>query len=115
LCGECVTLRLVLDHEDNYLISAMPSSTIVVVKTLAKHVATRLGKQAFCVVFENDLERCWPRKEMARTKREKAIQSFAESQGWNAAILEGGFGQRAIFLRQEPKAADNEGASVIPA
>ena len=48
---------------------AMPSSTIIVLKTLAEHIAARLEERAFCVVFENDLERCWPRKEIARTKR----------------------------------------------
>ena len=78
---------------------AMPSSTIIVLKTLAEHIAARLEERAFCVVFENDLERCWPRKEIARTKREREIQDFAESQGWTAAILEGGFGMRAIFQR----------------
>jgi muramoyltetrapeptide carboxypeptidase LdcA involved in peptidoglycan recycling len=78
---------------------AMSSSTIIVLKALAEHIAARLEERAFCVVFENDLERCWPRKEIARTKREREIQGFAESQGWTAAILEGGFGMRAIFQR----------------
>ena len=66
-------------------------------KTLAKHLAARLKKRSFSVVFENDLERCWPRKEMARSERERKIQAFAESQGWTAAILESAFGTRAIF------------------
>jgi len=64
---------------------------------LAKHLAARLKKRSFCVLFENDLERCWPRKEMARSERERKIQAFAESQGWTAAILESAFGTRAIF------------------
>jgi hypothetical protein len=68
------------------------------VKTLAKHVSTQLGKRAFCVVFENDLERCWPRKEMTRAKREREIQHFAESQGWTAAIVDGS-DMRAIFQK----------------
>jgi hypothetical protein len=29
-------------------------------KTLAKHVAARLRERAFCVAFEDDLERGWP-------------------------------------------------------
>jgi hypothetical protein len=33
---------------------------IVVLKTLAKHVAARLRERAFCVAFEDDLERGWP-------------------------------------------------------
>jgi len=75
------------------------SSTIIVLKTLAEHIAARLEERAFCVVFENDLERCWPRKELARTKREREIQGFAESQGWTAAILDTGFGTRAILQK----------------
>jgi hypothetical protein len=71
-------------------------------KILAKYVAAKLEKRAFCVVFEGDLERCWPRKQMARLKREGEIQAFAESQGWTADILEGSFGTRAIFRRPEP-------------
>jgi muramoyltetrapeptide carboxypeptidase LdcA involved in peptidoglycan recycling len=88
--------------------AAMSSSTIIVLKTLAEHIAARLEERAFCVVFENDLERCWPRKEMARTKREREIQGFAESQGWTAAILEGGFGTRAIFRSLQLGVASSE-------
>jgi hypothetical protein len=47
-------------------------------KILAKHVAARLEDRSFCVVFEGDLERCWPRKEIA-PERERKIQAFAES------------------------------------
>jgi hypothetical protein len=92
----------------------MPSSTIIILKALAEHIGARLGERAFCVVFENDLERCWPRKEMARTKRETEIQHFAESQGWTAAILEGGFGMRPLFQRLEPCVADYESPSLVP-
>jgi hypothetical protein len=77
-------------------------------KVLAKHVAARLEERSFCVVFEGDLERCWPRKGIARSQRERKIQAFAESQGWTAAIVEGAFGTRAIFRRLEP------GASAVP-
>ena len=77
-------------------------------KILAKHVAARLEKRSFCVVFEDDLERCWPRKGIARSERERKIQAFAESQSWTAAIVEGAFGTRAIFRRLEP------GASAVP-
>jgi hypothetical protein len=68
-------------------------------KTLAKHVAARLEERAYCVVFEGDLERCWPRKQMAGLEREGEIQALAKAQGWTAAILEGAFGTRAIFRR----------------
>jgi hypothetical protein len=69
-------------------------------KTLAKHVAAQLKERTFCVVFENDVERCWPSNKMMHAKRKKKIQSFAESQGWTAAVLEGGFGTRAIISRR---------------
>jgi hypothetical protein len=68
-------------------------------KTLAKHVAERLKERALCLVFENDVERCWPSNKIAPAKRTEGIQSFAESQGWTAAIVEGGFGTRVIFLQ----------------
>jgi hypothetical protein len=89
------------------------SSTIIVVETLAKHIAAHLEEQAFCLVFEDDLERCWPRREMARAEREREIQSFAESRGWAAAIVEGGFGTRAIFRGLEPGADNYEGSSAV--
>ena len=66
-------------------------------KTLAKDIATKLGEGAFCVVFEDDLERCWPSNRIPAAKRKREIQNFAESLGWTAAILEGAFGTRAIF------------------
>ena len=69
-------------------------------KTLVKQVAARLKERGFCVVFENDVERCWPSNKMTHTKRKMEIQSFAESQGWTAAILDGGFGTRAIISRR---------------
>jgi hypothetical protein len=68
-------------------------------KTLTKHVGAQLEERAFCVVFEDDLERCWPSMKMARSVRESEIHCFAESQGWIAAILEGEFGMRAIFSK----------------
>jgi hypothetical protein len=68
-------------------------------KILAKHVAAQLEERSFCVVFEGDLERCWPRKGIARPERERKIQAFAESQGWTAAIVEGAFGTRAIISK----------------
>jgi len=71
-------------------------------KTLVKHVAARLEERTYCVVFEGDLERCWPRKQVAGLEREREIQAFAEAQGWTAEILEGAFGTRAIFQRPQP-------------
>jgi len=67
-------------------------------KVLTKQIG-RLGDEAFCVVFEDDLERCWPSNKMSPPKRKREIEDFAESQRWTAAILEGAFGTRAIFRR----------------
>ena len=66
-------------------------------KTLAEQIAARIGERAFCVVFEDDLERCWPSNTMADVKRNREIQNFAQSHGWTAVIVEGAFGTRAIF------------------
>ena len=68
-------------------------------KTLTKQIATRLGEETFCVVFEDDLERCWPSNNISAAKRKRQIEDFAESQGWTAAVLESAFGTRAIFRR----------------
>jgi hypothetical protein len=68
-------------------------------KTLARDVAAGLEERTYCVVFEDDLERCWPSSRMAQAERTREIEEFAESQGWAAAILDAGFGTRAIFRR----------------
>jgi hypothetical protein len=79
-------------------------------KALTKHIATQLEKRAFCVVFEDDLKRCWPSNQMPEAERNGEIHRFAESQGWTATILEGVFGTRAIFQRLEPGGVDYEGS-----
>ena len=78
---------------------------IIALKTLAKHIGEDLTRRGFCVVFENDLKRCWPSDGLEQAQREREIQRFAQSQGWSAAILEGEFGVRAIFRRKMPLAA----------
>jgi hypothetical protein len=83
-------------------------------KTLAEHIAAQLDERAFCVVFEDELERCWPSNPMAQAERNSEIHRFAESQGWSAAIFEGAFGTRAIFQRLESAAGDYEGSPVVP-
>ncbi len=71
-------------------------------KILAEHIAQQLKERGFCVVFEHDLERCWPSSGMSQAERERKIQDFAQSQGWTAAILEAGSTTRAIFQQAEP-------------
>jgi hypothetical protein len=83
-------------------------------KTLAKHIAAQLEERPFCVVFEDDLKRCWPSNPMAEAERNREIHGFAESHGWSAAILDGAFGRRAIFQRLEPDAVDYEGSPGVP-
>jgi hypothetical protein len=85
-------------------INGMNRNAIVVLKTLAKHVAARLRERPFCVVFEDDLEQSWPSKGMAPEIRERRIQDFGESQGWSAAIVDNGFGARAVFHRLKSRA-----------
>ena len=68
---------------------------------LAEHIAQQLKERAFCVVFNRDLERCWPSSGMSQAERERKIQDFAESQGWTAAI-QAGFATRAILQKAEP-------------
>ena len=75
-------------------------------KTLTKEISAKLGERAFCVVFEDDLDRCWPSNKMQNGKRKREIQNFAQSRGWSTAILEGEFGIRAIFRSVEPVTAD---------
>lgn len=75
-------------------------------KTLAKHIAAQLEKRPFCVVFEDDLKRCWASSRVSPEERNSEIHNFAESHGWSATILEGVFGTRAIFQRLEPESLD---------
>jgi hypothetical protein len=71
-------------------------------KALAERMTQELKERVFCVVFERDLERCWPSSRISRAERERKIQEFAESHGWTAAILDAGFGTRAILQKLKP-------------
>ena len=74
-----------------------PNKRHAALKILAEHIAQQLEERVFCLVFEHDLERCWPSSGMSRAEREG--EDFADSQGWTAAILEAGFATRAIFQK----------------
>jgi hypothetical protein len=70
---------------------------------LAKHIERSLKERGFCVLLEDELERCWP-SEIKRGDREKQILTFAKSRGWVVSILNTDSGDmRAIF---EPIGAD---------
>jgi hypothetical protein len=63
---------------------------------LTKHIEQQLKRRAFCVVFENELERCWPINKHA--ERDRQIQAFAKSRGWSASIHDSDSGgTRAVF------------------
>ena len=79
-----------------------PNKGNAALKILAQHIAQQLKERGFCVVFEGDLERCWPSSGMSRAERERKIQDFAESQDSTAAIREAGFATRAIFQKAKP-------------
>ena len=74
---------------------------------LAKHIERSLRERGFCVVLEDELERCWPSEKIKRADREKDIQSFAESRGWNVSILNTDSGMRAIFEHHNQRAASH--------
>jgi hypothetical protein len=54
--------------------------------TLAKHIEQQMEKREFCVVFDDEIERCWSSKKLRGTDRHREIQAFAESRGWSGSI-----------------------------
>jgi len=64
---------------------------------LAKYIERSLREGGFCVVLEDELERCWPSGKINHADREKDIESFAESRGWKVAVLNTDSGTRAVF------------------
>jgi hypothetical protein len=72
------------------------------VDKLAKDIEGHLKERAFCLVFEDELEHCWPSEKIERAEREDQIQDFAKSRGWSAFILNGDSGPtRAIFRHRD--------------
>lgn len=72
----------------------------------AKHIERTLEERGFCVVLEDELERCWPSEQIDPGDREEQIQGFAESHGWVVSILNTDSGvMRAIFERNSSSAA----------
>jgi len=66
---------------------------------LAKDIERGLEELGFCLVLEEELERCWPREKIKRADREKQIQVFAKSHGWIASMIDTDSGLvRAIFV-----------------
>jgi hypothetical protein len=68
-------------------------------ESLARRIERDLDERHFCVVFEDEIERCWPTETLESVEREKQIEAFAESRGWNVSIHNSYSGfTRAIFL-----------------
>ena len=65
---------------------------------LATRVERDLEERHFCVVFEDEVQRCWPSEKFEPLERERQIQAFAKSRGWNASIHSSEGFTRAIFL-----------------
>jgi hypothetical protein len=60
---------------------------------LATFVRERVEKRKYCMVFESQLEACWPAGKVtsaARIAREKKIREFAKANGWTAVIHDPG-------------------------
>ena len=53
---------------------------------LVRRIERDLDERHFCIVFEDEIERCWPTETFEFMEREKQIQAFAESRGWNVSI-----------------------------
>jgi hypothetical protein len=65
---------------------------------LAKHIQRDLKERAFCVVFEDEIELCWPSETIEPSERLNQIEAFAKSRGWKASILNAEIGgTRVIF------------------
>ncbi|HKE57015.1 MAG TPA: hypothetical protein VKB46_09945 [Pyrinomonadaceae bacterium] len=67
---------------------------------LGKHVEWTLKERAFCLVLENELERCWPSEEIKPADREKQIQAFGESRGWIVSVLNTDSGVMRAILEE---------------
>jgi len=70
-------------------------------ETLARHIEWHLKEKPFYIVFEDVMERYWPFEKLTDTERERQVQAFAESHGWNAFMHRTDLDRmRAIFLPQ---------------
>jgi hypothetical protein len=52
--------------------SKMPENDSPFLKALTNHIAAQLNERSFCVVFEDDLKRCWPSNQIPQAERSKA-------------------------------------------
>jgi len=57
---------------------------------LLKHITERLGGRAYCIVYENEILRVWPRDDKENATRHAAIHAFAAKHGLSASINDPG-------------------------
>jgi len=67
-------------------------------ETFSKRIERDLEERHFCVVFEDEVERCWPKGKLDQMEREEEIQAFAKSRSWKASIYNSDGLTRVIFL-----------------
>jgi hypothetical protein len=68
------------------------------VDALANHIRGRLKAKKFCVVFEQQLDRVWPRENLGE-RRKELIRAFADANGWEATIHDPGI--RVTFREKQ--------------
>jgi hypothetical protein len=69
-----------------------------VLDAFANHIRDRLKLRKFCVAFEQQLERVWPRETVSEGRKE-LIRAFAEANGWEATIHDPGI--RVTFREKQ--------------
>jgi hypothetical protein len=68
---------------------------------LINRIRDRLKSKNFCVAFENDLDRVWPREKLPREARYELIRAFAAANGWQATINDPGI--RVTFREKQKR------------
>ena len=67
-------------------------------ETLAKRIEWQLKQRGFCVVFEHEVEHCWPSEKSKPSERLTQIEAFAKSRGWKASILNTEMGDTSVIF-----------------
>jgi hypothetical protein len=71
-------------------------------KILAEHITQQLKERAFCVVFEGDLQRCWPSSGMSQAERERKSKTSPNLRGGVPQFSRLGSLREQYFKRPEP-------------
>ena len=70
-------------------------------KTLTRRIEWQLKQRGFCIVFEDEVERCWPSEKIKPTERLNQIEAFAEFRGWKASVFNNEIGGMRIILEDQ--------------